>query len=139
MIPGDREDTLGQGLEPGDRFEIHPAESGDRLTLPGALGPGGFAIEQLEDPAGNILGLTRAPKGQGLIVPELSRWLPSPDATIWLEYQAPGRFRLLIEPGSAAADPGGLTTEQGVRVTLDPNDEGIVRGGRPTSRSSTWR
>jgi SNF2 family DNA or RNA helicase len=128
-MPGDRGDTPGQGLEPGDRFEVHPAESGDRLTLPGALGPGGFAIEQLEDPAGNILGLTRAANGQELIVPELGRWLSGPDATSWLEYQAPGRFRLLIEPGSAADDGGELITEQGVRVTLDPNDAGVVRCG----------
>jgi SNF2 family DNA or RNA helicase len=130
-MPGDRGSTPGQGLEPGDRFEVHPAGSGDRLTLtlPGALGPGGFALEQLEDPAGTILGLTPTAQGRGLIVPELGRWFLGPDATTWLEYQAPGRFRLLIEPGSAAADGGELTTEQGVRVTLDPNDAAVVRGG----------
>ena len=129
MIPGNRGDTPGQGLEPGDRFEVYPAGSGDRLTLPGALGPGGFAIEELEDPGGKILGLTPAAQGHGLIVPELGRLLPGPDATTWLEYQAPGRFRLLIEPGSAAIDGEGLTTEQGIRLALDPNDAGVIRGG----------
>ena len=73
-------------------------------TLPVVLGPGGFAIEQLEAPNGMILGVTPAADGRGLIVPELGRWLTQPDATTWLEYQAPGRFRLLIEPGSAAGD-----------------------------------
>ncbi len=53
---------------------------------------------------------------------------PRSDAATWLEYQSPGRFRLVIDPGSAAAD-GGLTSEQGIRVTLDPNDAEVIRGG----------
>ncbi len=96
--------------------------------LPGVLGPSGFAIDSLEDLDGNLLDLSGAAEGHGLIVPGLRRVLPTLDATTWLEYQSPGRFKLVVEPGSAA-EGGELTTEQGVRVTLDPNDATVVRGG----------
>ena len=108
MTLGRRSESPAQVLEPGDRFEVHPDESGDRLTLPGALGPGGFAVEQVEDPDGTTQGLS--PEGRRLVVPGLGRRLTGPDATTWLEYQAPGRFRLVVEPGTAAAEGGSLTS-----------------------------
>ena len=126
----DRFDSPGQGLEPGDRFEVHPARAGDRMILPAALGPGGFAVERVEDPSGRPLEPARAEGGRALLVPGLGGMIPGPGAVTWLEYQAPGRFRLVVEPGGAASAGGGeLTTEQGVRVALDPNDAELIRLG----------
>src|SRR5262249_41663801 len=50
---------------------------------------------------------------------------------LWLEYRAPGRFRLLTEP--ASTDGKTLTTEQGLPITSDPTDWQLVlaRGRRP--------
>jgi SNF2 family DNA or RNA helicase len=97
--------------------------------LPGVLGPEGFDIERLEDPAGKSLGLTRDATGRVLIVPELSGWLVGPESTIWLEYQGSGRFRLVVEAGTLTGGGDELTTEQGVRVRLDPSDVELVRSG----------
>src|SRR5262249_22104771 len=44
-------------LEPGDRFEVEPIGATGRLSLPRVLGPDGFPIEQIEDPAGHPLDL----------------------------------------------------------------------------------
>ena len=51
-------------LEPGDRFEVAPIGSTDRLSLPKVLGPDGFAIEQIEDLSGRPLDSALDPAGE---------------------------------------------------------------------------
>jgi SNF2 family DNA or RNA helicase len=48
-------------------------------------------------------------------------------AAAWLEYQDRGRFRLLLE-SLPPAGPEEVTTEQGIRLHLDPEDYSLVRG-----------
>ncbi len=126
-MAGDRANSATTELEPGDRFEVIADAPADTLGLPGALGAGGFEVERLEDATGRPLGLSPTPEGRGLAVPGLNRLVKGPDDLTWLEYQAPGRFRLVVEPGSAGSVGGELTTEQGVRIALDPGDSGVVR------------
>jgi SNF2 family DNA or RNA helicase len=132
----ERAETPGAGLEPGDRFEVLGDGSGDRLALPGVFGPGGFAVDRLEGPDGRPLVLTPAPGGRGLVVPGLGALLGGPWAVNWLEYRAPGSFRLVVGPGPSAPDVGELTTEQGIRLALDPNDAAVVRGGEGRGRAA---
>lgn len=135
-----RSDTSGQGLEPGDRFEVHSAGPGDQLRLPTLLGPSGFPVERIEDPAGRPLVHSWAAASPVVRVRGLGRLIPAPGALTWLEYQGSGAFRLVVGPGQEATDGTELTTEQGIRVALDPADAELVRagaGGRSTSRRST--
>jgi SNF2 family DNA or RNA helicase len=122
----DRGDTTG--LEPGDRFELHRAGPDDRLILPAAIGPGGFAIERLEDPSGHPLELSADGTGRPLVVANAGALFPRAGGATWLEFQAPGWFRLVVEPG-LDGDNEELTTEQGVRVVIDPRDGEVVLGG----------
>src|SRR5437763_1251670 len=79
-------------LEPGDRFEVNGPPTGDRLWLPREVGPGGFALERLEDPAGRPLEMTIEAGDHALVVPRLAQALPASSRALWLEYQSPGRF-----------------------------------------------
>src|SRR5512147_2566093 len=100
--PPARTDALETGLEPGDRFEVARVSPGDRLRLPKVFGPSGFAIERVEDQGGCLLELTHDPAGHPLVIAQPGRSLPDPPATLWLEFQAPGRFRLVAESGAPA-------------------------------------
>ena len=68
----------GAELEPGDRFEVAPIGSTGRLSLPRVLGPDGFPIDQIEDPAGRALDLTLDPTTGSLVVPKLSETVRGP-------------------------------------------------------------
>src|SRR3954451_22363706 len=125
-----RTNALGIGLEPGDRFEVARLEVGDRLSLPRPIGPGGFELEQLEDPAGRPLEMTVEPSRRELLVPNLARSIAPPNAQLWLEYRAPGRFRLTADALGLPHANGTVTTEQGIPVVLDPTDWDVVRGGQ---------
>ncbi len=59
------------GLEPGDRFEVTPIGGTGRLSLPRVLGPDGFPIEQIEDPAGRPLDLALDASAGSIVVPKL--------------------------------------------------------------------
>ena len=61
------------------------------------FGPGGFALDRLEDPDGHPLEMTFDPADHRLIVPGLSRVLSDAGAALWLEYQSPGRLRLVAD------------------------------------------
>jgi SNF2 family DNA or RNA helicase len=115
------------GLEPGDRFEVTPIGSTDRLGLPRVLGPGGFAIEQLEDHLGHPLESMIDVAGESLIVPNLREVVARPVDALWLEYRAPGRFRLTVDWGTSQPADGEVVTEQGVPIVLDPHDWSVVR------------
>ncbi len=124
-----RSDAPEPGLEPGDRFEVLAAGTVDGLRLPAALGHGGFAIESLEDDAGRPLEMEIDPTGRRLSVVPPGRPLAEPFAAIWLEYQSPGCFRLVVEPGPWGPSDGVITTEQGVRIEPDVADRGVVLAG----------
>ena len=114
----------GIGPESGDRFEL--ARDGGRLWLPSDLGPAGFAVESVLDPAGRAVAVADDP-GRGRIALRVA----DNDAagTPWLECLAPGRFRLAFEKGSKAEAGGEVVTEQGIRIACDPDDLALVRAG----------
>jgi SNF2 family DNA or RNA helicase len=113
--------------KPGDRFEIAVIGTTDRLMLPAVLAPDGFAIEQIEDAEGRPVDSVLAPAENSLIVPKLASIVSSSDATLWLEYRAPGRFRLIAEPRSSLPANGELVTDQGVPIIFDLRDWSVVQ------------
>jgi SNF2 family DNA or RNA helicase len=113
--------------EPGDRFEVVLIGSTDRLRLPAVLGPDGFALEQIEDAEGRPVDSVLAPAENSLIVPKLAEIASSSAATYWLEYRAPGRFRLIAESGSSVPANGELVTDQGVPIIFDPRDWSVLQ------------
>jgi SNF2 family DNA or RNA helicase len=113
--------------KPGDRFEIAVIGTTDRLMLPAVLAPDGFAIEQIEDAEGRPVDSVLAPAENSLIVPKLASIVSSSDATLWLEYRAPGRFRLIAEPRSSLPANGELVTDQGVPIIFDRRDWSVVQ------------
>src|SRR5690242_114501 len=120
--------ALDGDLEPGDRFEV-PLVAGEtgsgRLLLPRFLQDAAIPVDVIEDEHGHRLD---RPLEQTL---EPSAAPQDPTATFWLEYQAPGRFRLVVEPGEQAATAA-LKTEQAVPVELDAHDWDLVhRAGGP--------
>lgn len=115
------------GLEPGDRFEVTPIGQTGRLSLPRVLGPDGFPIEQIEDPAGRPLDLALDAWAGSIVVPKLAEGLARSTGPLWLEYRAPGRFRLVVEPGAAHPANGSMTTEQGVPIEFDRGDWPVVQ------------
>jgi SNF2 family DNA or RNA helicase len=118
--------TVDTSLEPGDRFEVAVAGL-DRLTLPETLTAAPF--QALEDESGRPLTASVDPAAPYLYVADLEKLLPPRRGAVWLEYRAPGCFRLLVEPPPAATEDGELTTEQGIRLALDPGDWDVIRGG----------
>jgi hypothetical protein len=122
----------GAELEPGDRFEVAPIGSTGRLSLPRVVGPAGFPIEQIEDPAGRPLDLSLDLATGSLAVPRLGEAVSrSAASALWLEYRAPGRFRLIVEPGAPHPADGAVVTEQGVPIDFDAADWPVVEGASP--------
>jgi len=118
-------------LEPGDRFALAPADSADRFVVPAAITDLGEPIENVEDPSGKALQLDPA---QSTLV--VSPAEPHDDiGSLWLEFQARGRYRLLREPAAQGLDRQEVVTEQGVHICLDPEDLSILHSvaARPTS------
>jgi SNF2 family DNA or RNA helicase len=118
-------------LEPGDRFELTPSAAG--LLLPEILALDRVPVEVVEDETGRPLACTLQPEEGLLRVPPEVRDRLAGAAALWLEYLARGRFRLLPE-SAPPAGPDDLSTEQGIRVHLDPGDWSLVRSrGRPAA------
>jgi hypothetical protein len=90
--------ALDGDLEPGDRFEVPlvvSAGGAGQLLLPQALRNGPFSVHVVEDEHGRPL--TPLPSdGGALAAGPVSLLAQDPMATFWLEYQAPGRFRLVV-------------------------------------------
>jgi superfamily II DNA or RNA helicase len=115
-------------LQIGDRFEVTPPGSPDRLELPRSLGPEGFPIEVIEDDTGRVLE-SAVDSLTGIVsLPELSRLGFGQDTVLWLEYRAPGRFRLIGGPGTPRPAGAEVTTEQGVPIFFESRDWSVVRG-----------
>jgi SNF2 family DNA or RNA helicase len=130
LAPGTSPSTA---LEPGDRFQLLTAASAGRLLLPDAVVAGAIPVQQIEDNSGRPL--PWRPGDRFLTLPPPTQ--PGADArdTAWLEYQAPGRFRLAVQKATVAPPATELRTEQGVPVLLDADDATLLQGppGRPAT------
>ncbi len=115
-------------LQIGDRFEVAPSRLPDRLELPQSLGPEGFAIELIEDDAGRVLNSAIDPAASAVIIRELAQLVSGQDAVLWLEYRAPGRFRLVAGSGTSYPAGAEMASEQGVPILFEPRDWAVVRG-----------
>jgi SNF2 family DNA or RNA helicase len=113
--------------KPGDRFEIVLIGSTGRLKLPAVLGPNGFAVEQIEDVEGHLVDSVVVPGEDSLILPKSAEIADPLTATYWLEYRAPGRFRLIADPGSSLPANGELITDQGVPIIFDAHDWSVLQ------------
>jgi SNF2 family DNA or RNA helicase len=135
-MPGTAESVFAAGsLEPGDRFEVAPTHRPDRLSFPPVLGPDGFSIEQLEDVTGKPVEALLDATGHSLIVPKLTDIASGRTTTLWLEYRAPGRYRLIADCLPEEPANGEVVTEQGVPIVLDANDYAVVRDASETPAS----
>jgi SNF2 family DNA or RNA helicase len=110
-------------LEPGDRFELLAAGAG--LLLPETLAINRVPVEVIEDEHGQPVDFTLQPDEGCLLLPEATRAQAAGAAAVWLEYRERGRFRLLWE-APPPAGPEEVTTEQGIRLSLAPEDYSLV-------------
>jgi SNF2 family DNA or RNA helicase len=117
--------ALAPGLEPGDRFEVALTGARDRLRIPPILGEGDFAIEHIEDSAGRLIKAETDAVSNSLVIPKLADDVASP-AALWLEYRAPGKFRLIVDPPTSQPVNGQVITEQGVPIAFDAHDCSLV-------------
>src|SRR5262249_15303015 len=91
-------------LEPGDRFELSlppDVPRSGRWRVPETLRAAGVRVQVVEDPQGKPLAAVIGPDTTDLVVPDSARLLPPQCDAAWLEYRAPGRFRLLFDEGPA--------------------------------------
>ena len=121
-------------LEPGDRFEVALAPPDGRLILPDYLQANPIAPEKLEDDSGRPLVARWDPAAKSLIVADATRLALRSESSLWLEYRDQGRFRLLVDPEATPPIPTEITTEQGVPIELDPQDNTLIHGPPPFIR-----
>jgi SNF2 family DNA or RNA helicase len=115
-------------LEPGDRFEIPIAtltRSTGRVSVPRTLLAIEAAVDTIEDEQGKPIPAHYDPARGQLELADWAKALPEQCAAGWLEYRAPGRFRIVAEPTSKTPAPL-LTTEHGIPVTLAPESWELV-------------
>ena len=118
--------TPQSNLEPGDRFELAVIPGSNRVRIPETIPAMGVRLAAVEDANGQPLAATFDPYASQLVVPPLSELPAVRGQTAWLEYQGEGRFRLIVEESALGPADAERLTEQGVRITLDPNDLTIV-------------
>jgi SNF2 family DNA or RNA helicase len=121
-------------LEPGDRFEVSPAEG--CLPLPEFLQAEPSLLVTLEGTDGRLLTFDRDPVSAFLVVPGLRHLERAAEDVLWLEYQGAGRFRLVVEKPTAQPPAGEVLTQQGIRIEFHPHDLFDIRAsGRRASRA----
>ncbi len=126
--------TLEAGFEPGDRVELAIAGEADRLIVPPLVWAASPSIDVVDDPSGAPLNITANAATGCLTVQGLSKLVSDRWPSVWLEYQAPGRFRLAIEEVPPPPEDEQLTTEQGVPICPDPDDRLFLLGAsRPAA------
>src|SRR5262249_38696238 len=109
---GDLGDMAGPGTlpptgpqtapEPADPFQLPLSPGGrpsGRWRLPEPLRDAGVAVQVIEDDRGRPLSAVIGPDAQHLILPDSAALIPARCDAAWLEYRAPGRFRLLFDEG----------------------------------------
>ena len=106
-------------LEAGDRFEVFLSADGRNLTLPESFLDLTPSIDQLLDPQGRLLSCqwSADPSLLTLATP-LSLTQPR-GASLWLEYEASGRFRLVQEQEQLPDVAPDQLTETGVRLNAE--------------------
>jgi SNF2 family DNA or RNA helicase len=128
-------------LELGDRLELPvtaEARSSGRLVVPDLLTANGIAVASVEDERGQTLRAAFDPVASRLELPDWARALPENCPAVWLEYRAPGRFRVLAEPAPPAV-PAELKTEQGLPILLEPESWELVRThGEHSAKLPEW-
>jgi hypothetical protein len=132
--------TAEPALEPGDRLELLAApdvRASGRLRLPPDLPANALPVTVVEDERGQPLPVLFDPAAATLLAPEWGRSLPEDWGAVWLEYQSPGRYRLLAEEAPASARE--LTTEQGVPIRLSDADRDLVRFSPAPPRLPDWQ
>jgi SNF2 family DNA or RNA helicase len=116
--------TPSTALEPGDRFELPPPRNGARIPLPDYFRIAAIPLDQVTDQAGQTLTVRTDPSGPYLLRPAVLASLAG--EILWLEYQQPGRFRLVAER-APALDSATVTTDLGVPIAADPHDPDLLR------------
>ncbi len=120
-------------LEPGDRFEVYPSPDGRALALPESFLELNQPIHHLLGPNDQYRAFRRADAAGYL---ELIDPLPPIlDGSVWLEYQGPGRFRLVARQEESADSTQETPAEPGVRLTLNPEDQAFLETA-PRQRAS---
>jgi superfamily II DNA or RNA helicase len=133
LMPPQRHTPL-TALELGDRFEVSPSPDGLAVPLPEGL-------LELDQPIDQLLGPDDRPRAFRLAgapaALEFAEPLPPPaDAgSLWLEYQGPGRFRLVAQPEEHPDPAPDTAAEPGARITLSPDDQEFLRSA-PRQRAS---
>jgi SNF2 family DNA or RNA helicase len=114
-------------FEPGDRIElvVDPAAA-NHLRLPDWFDATAVPVLKIEDERARLLDTVFDPLDNSLVVPELDEVLPPDTIALWLEWVERDRFRIIAERSDVSRSPTQLTTEQGVRVTTDPDDWSVV-------------
>src|ERR1700735_214374 len=108
-------------LEPGDRFEIFLSSDGRTLGLPESFLDLDLAIEQLFDLHGQPLSFRPDDSLESLALGAPLKLPDKESRTLWLEYQGPGRFRLVLET-EPTAEPAELAIDVQGRLTLSSED-----------------
>jgi SNF2 family DNA or RNA helicase len=113
-------------LEPGDRFEVFLSEDGRTLGLPESFRDLDLPVQQLLDTQGQPLQVRPDDSLESLqLTPALK--LPGETAgAFWLEYQAPGRFRLLLE-SEQSSEPEDPALDGQARLTFSPEDRLLLQ------------
>jgi SNF2 family DNA or RNA helicase len=120
------------GLEPGDRFElIVPSDvrTSGRLLLPETLRASGASLDRFTDAQGQPLEVSASSTDGTLLIANGARLFPENTNAAWLEYEAPGRFRLIVEGGPAPDTAVSPPDDHGIRFQVDPHDWDLVRSG----------
>ena len=112
-------------LEPGDRFEAGLDLDGRNLTLPEGLLALDQSIDRLIAPSGQPLDFQLADSLDSLELAEPLSPAPSSGDSLWLEFQEPGQFQLIVQQDASAASE--LTLEPSFQLTLNSNDEAFLR------------
>src|SRR6516225_9951255 len=105
-------------LEPGDRFEVFPADG--RIPLPDYLRQAGPPVARLTDLAGRPHVLAD-PAGPWLGLPGPLPELGFGD-TLWLEYQGGDSFRLVLERSALSTRTPEVEAQEGLSIEGDGYD-----------------
>jgi SNF2 family DNA or RNA helicase len=127
--------TPSTALEPGDRFDVDLSPDGRTLTLPECFLDLDQVIDELLGPNAGPVTFKMADSLSELELHDPPEPIPAGTDSLWLEYQQPGQFQLLVrdnEPPEVALE---LPTEHGVQFTLNPEDSAFLRSA-PHQRAS---